>query len=499
MSQTESSSGQETSSWHFQMALAINVLRTLNGMIQEEVQRQRPQQQASSSAEQEGRGGHVPPPTQRQERVNVEVINALCYEIQVLFPIIVSNYPLAGPRPTAPLVGGHGTDAISMVYASRIETILRRHSGQPQMLETFQQQLQAVLLLHTHNTSINTSHDHLIRELRQLIVEENERGRPGIGRRHQTNPSQVAQGLTNVLRAARDVEPAGRGETAALREMIRDFGEAVVGRDVAEERPSTIGRHLNIPSSGPSGATAVRRGERSDESPPNRGGRSEDDANRRVVMREIPVDSAQMDEWVQQASIAGGRAARRSERSNESPPRNRGGRSQNISNRQEWEAVGPLSHAEREERILQRRLSMQRGRSNNQSPSSGDRGVGSSENDSSGELVQITRRLTRAESEEWDRELAARSGPEPFVRFREALPVMQQAGIPGATTAPIGGARNVLPATRGRTGSNTNTRGAHVPSAARSLGPAQGGNPQVNGTGNGHASSLQRPGQSRRS
>jgi hypothetical protein len=396
LSQTGLSPDQGPSPWHFQMALAANVLRTLNGMVQEEVQRQRLEQQASSSAEEGGRGGHIPPSMRQPRRANMEVINALCYEIQVLFPIIVSNYPLAGPKPTAPLIEGHGTDAIAMVYASRIETILRRHSGRLDMLETFQQQLQAVLLLHTHNTNINASHEHLIRELRQLIAEENERGRPGVGRRHQTNPSQVAQGITNVLRAARDVEPADRGETAALREMIRDFGEVGV----------------------------VRRGERSNVSPSSgnsSGGSSENDYHPEVVMRAVSVDRAEMDDLIRRTRTPQGTAApssapsgataiRSGERSDESPP-SRGDRSQNISNRE---------------------------------------GV-------------------------------------------------RRAGIPGTTAAPAGGARNVLSATRGRTGGNNNTRGAHVPSAAHSSGPAQGGNPQGDGTGNGHASSPQRRGQSRRS
>jgi hypothetical protein len=392
ISQTESASGQGPSSWHYQMAFATTVLRTLNGMMQEEVQRQRSGQQASSTAGEGARSGHFPPSMQQHRLANMEVINALCYEIEVLFPIIVSNYPLAGPRPTAPLVEGLGTDAISTVYASRIETVLRRHSDQPRMLETFQQQLQAVLHIHTHNISLNASHDHLIRELRQLIQEENERGQPGVGRRQQTNPSQSAQGLTNVLRAARDVQPAARGETAALREMIRDFGETGVGVE--------------------------------------------------WQLRAVAADSAETDELIRQTRMSGGTATLRSARSDQSPPHNRGGRSQNISDRE-------------------------RGRSS-QSPSSGDssggNSGGSNGSDYSGEVVLVARGLTPAESAEWDRQRAA------------------------LTAASTGRATTPQSAARGRTGSNTNTRGAHVPGAARGSGPAQGGNPQGGGTSNGHGS-----------
>ena len=249
------------------MPLVTNVMRTLNAMVQAEVQRQRPEQQASSSAAEVGRGGQVPPSTQRQqERAHMQLVNDLCYEIQVLFPLINSNFPLAGPRPTAPLVGGHGTDAISTVYASRIETILRRYADRPQMLETFQHQLEAVLLIHTHNIPLNASHEHLIRELSQLIVEEDEPQRPGAGRRHQTNPSPAAQGPTNVLRAARDVQPVSHGETAALGEMIRNFGETGRRHGEAEERLSARLGTSNVPSSAPSSATAVQSRGRTDES-----------------------------------------------------------------------------------------------------------------------------------------------------------------------------------------------------------------------------------------
>jgi hypothetical protein len=424
--QTRSNSGPESPLWHTQMPLVTRELRTLNGIVQAEVQRQRREQQASSSAAEGTQGGHVAPSQRLRERNNMEMINDLCYEIQVLFPFIVSNYPLAGPRPTAPLIEGHGTDTISTVYASRIETILRRYAGQPRMLESFQQQLEAVLLVHSHDPAVNAPHEDLITELRQLIAEERQRQRQDARSGYQSSPSPIARGPTDVPRAARDIEPAHRGETAAIREMIRDFGATGWGRDEADVRPSTIGRHLDIPSYGTLGVTAVQR-------------------------------------W--DGSI-------------ESPPRSGGGRSREESNTGQWHTVG-FSRAEIEQRRRQTGLEMRRDW-RDESPSSHD---SSSGNDAEG-LMPVGL-LTAGEPTLRARLAAAMRGDrDQHDPFPEPL---YWARVSRATTTPIG-SRTAPSATRGHVGRLNHRHDAHVPSGGRHSGRAQNGNPQGHANGNGHTS-----------
>jgi hypothetical protein len=222
------------------VATVTSGLRVLNDTLQLLVhQRQRQARDGIFSSETEQDRPRLSSVQRYDEEINMEWINNLCYEIQITFPLLVSHfYQLIVPLPTAPLIGGHGTDAMARSYAARIETVLRQHTNNPQTRELIESQLDAVLEVHW-GTHSHRAHDPLIREIHRLIIEGDERAalrRAAMDRGEipSTPLMPMPSGLTDPPRAAWVEEIMGFGRD--FDQMLRRFRPPPELRELRERR-----------------------------------------------------------------------------------------------------------------------------------------------------------------------------------------------------------------------------------------------------------------------
>lgn len=219
-------------SWEQQLEIVITEARKLNQLLgpqQQQQQQQQPRGQEGSSSSGRGGGGGAGSSTTRQNRGSADrtrIDNMIDEFDAVYYALLSSNVPLptaATTTPRAPTQRSQTPYVMSGNYISQIETILREYPDRRRRRQIFQLQLEILLQLQVDSGG-NASHNEVIRQLRQVIVEQDEEAKTGEGERRRVRRNGARRHGNTPSPAPSDTAAASRGPRSALSASRGDIG-----------------------------------------------------------------------------------------------------------------------------------------------------------------------------------------------------------------------------------------------------------------------------------